>query len=452
MTNQLTGELKEKLKDHFQETADFYHQTITNTHHRLECLYLSSIIDQNKLEQLILKPFFENKLLNLDTYVKSLNGYIPFESAEQTIDNMMHGFIVITQADSVYLLNINKNVNESPLNTSVEKTILGPQKSLSESLEINLNIIRHRYHKSTLTIKRQEKLGHNNKLKTALVYDQAVVNKEVLKRLKKELDNINQNIIQSASELNRLLAHGKRTLFPTLLTTERPDRIAYNLSQGKVIVLIEGDPFVVVAPAVFFDFFSSMADFYQTYWVSQFMVTLRYLGLLISITLPAAYVGVTSFNPEIFQVQLALSIAGSRMAVPYPSYIEVFFMLIFMEMLIEASIRLPKTIGPTATTVGGLILGQAATEAGLASNIMIILVAAVAISNFVIPINEMSFAMRIIKYLLLFIAIFSGLIGLIIGLIALVYYLVNLESYGQPYFKLFFSENPKELKKGVPSE
>ncbi|WP_311198761.1 spore germination protein [Paenibacillus hexagrammi] len=192
---------------------------------------------------------------------------------------------------------------------------------------------------------------------------------------------------------------------------------------------------------------ASMEDFYQNYWISRFVVILRMLGLFVSTTLASWYVGLVSYNPEVLRVQLSLSIAGSRASVPYPSYVEVFFMLIMTEMLIEASIRLPKSIGSTATTVGGLILGQAATQAGLVSNIMIILIAAVAISNFVIPINMMSFGMRVAKYVLLLFTTMFGLMGLIAAFIGLVAYLASMESYGQPYLKLYFESSRMAAKK-----
>lgn len=130
---------------------------------------------------------------------------------------------------------------------------------------------------------------------------------------------------------------------------------------------------------------------------------------------------------------MALSVAGSRHAVPYPSFIEEIIMLIMMELLLEASIRLPKAIGPTATTVGGLILGQAATDAGLVSNMMIIIVSLGAISNFVIPINTFSFAVRISKYFILVLSIFYGLVGVILGMFLLVAYMVSLDSFGKPF-------------------
>jgi spore germination protein len=139
-----------------------------------------------------------------------------------------------------------------------------------------------------------------------------------------------------------------------------------------------------------------------------------------------------------------LSIAASRIGVPYPSFVEVLIMLLFIELLTEASIRLPKAIGPTATTVGGLILGQAATEAGLVSNIMIIIVSAVAISNFVVPINTFSFSIRLMKYFILALSIIFGLVGIVIGFFMIIAYFVKLDSFGEPFLTLYQSKPIKE--------
>jgi len=208
--------------------------------------------------------------------------------------------------------------------------------------------------------------------------------------------------------------------------------------------LISGTPFAVVLPTVMKDFMASMEDIYQTFWVTKFLQMLRYIGFFTSLILPGLYVAVTSYNPELFRVQLAISIAGSRTGVPYPSFIEVTIMLIMMEMLTEASIRLPKAIGPTATTVGGLILGQAATEAGLVSNIMIIIVSTVAISNFVVPINAFSFTLRIMKYIVLAFATIFGLVGVVVGFMILVAYMVKLDSFGTPFLTLVQTKPNKE--------
>ncbi|MBB6454391.1 spore germination protein [Salirhabdus euzebyi] len=437
--------LKQLLEENFKSTEDATFKTLDNGQDQIEMVYINTIVDNAKIHDLFLKPFFEiDKINKYVSYIKSLNDYKEYKNEKEAMKEVLHGAIVLLIEDEALIVGLKLQENSAVQNAMVEATIMGPQTALSENINTNINLIRHRYHVPTLKVEKPMLMGEKSKVELAILYDEQQVKPEVLKKIKNQLEQINEPIIQSSGELHRAIIQNNKRLFPHLMVTERPDRIAYNLSQGKIIIMIEGNPFVLIAPAVFYDFMSAMEDFYQPYWVSKFLISLRYIGLFISLFLPAAYVGITSFNPEVFRVQLAFSIAGSRIPVPYPSYIEVLFMLIMMEMLTEASIRLPKTIGPTATTVGGLILGQAATEAGLVSNIMIIIVAAVAISNFIIPINEMSFSMRVSKYLLLFLTTISGLIGLMIGTIGLIYYLVHLDSVGEPYLKLFFDEKKQQ--------
>lgn len=209
------------------------------------------------------------------------------------------------------------------------------------------------------------------------------------------------------------------------------------------MLLLNGTPFAIIVPAVLFDFLASMDDIYDIPWFSRPLMILRYIGAFITISLPALYVATVSYNPEIFRAQLAIEIAGSRAAVPYPSFYEVFLMMFLIESLTEASIRLPKYIGSMATTVGGLILGQAAQMAGLVSSIMIIVASVVAISNFMIPINTMNFALRVIKFPLVVLAIFFGLTGVLTGVFCFLVYAVSLRSFGRPYLKLFIGEAKK---------
>lgn len=442
MKNTLNENIKTFFKEKLGESLDAKFQELTLLDKKAELIYITSICDTDKIHKQIVKPFFEmNDSQKFEKYITSLESYKEFENNEKALHEVLRGGIVLLISNSVHILSIKNYVSQGIKDAQVETTIQGPQTALSEDLATNMNIIRHRYHQASLKIEKDQ-VGSVSGLELLLMYDEKKVTPTIINNVKERIQAIknSKEMIQSAGEFQRLLTPRKRTLFPVFMITERTDRVALNLSQGKVVLLIEGAPFALVLPAVFFDFMSSMEDMYQPYWVGKFLIALRYLGLIVSISLPGVYVGITSFNPEIFQVQLALGVAGSRASVPYPSYLEVLFMLIMMELLTEASIRLPKSIGSTATTVGGLILGQAATEAGLVSNIMIIIVSAVAISNFVIPINEMSFAMRVVKYLVLAVTTVTGMIGLVVSLLAVVVYLVSLDSFGHPYLRLFFTE------------
>ncbi len=433
----------EYLRSTINHSVDASFQTLKHPQHKQEIrlVYLKSLCDSEKIQRDIVKPFFESKII--EDYLLSLEGYKEYKNQDKTINHILRGTMVLFIDEKILLFDMGTNPNTAILEANVETTIQGPQHALSEDIQTNISLIRRRYHQASLVVESEETVGNADKMDLALMYDHQKANPESVKEIKRRIKKINKATIQSVGEIQRQISPSNRTLFPTHMVTERPDRISYNLSKGKIVILLSGTPFVLIVPAVFFDFMRSMEDLYQPYWVSKFLLSLRYSGLFISLLLPAGYIGVVSFNPEIFRIQLALSIAGTRLAVPYPSFVEVLFMLIMMELLVEASIRLPKTIGSTATTVGGLILGQAAVEAGLVSNIMIIIVASVAISNFVVPINEMSFAMRVVKYLLLAITALTGLIGLVVGFIGLIIYLSHLRSLTEPYFRLTYNEEPE---------
>ncbi|RXT04904.1 spore germination protein [Ammoniphilus sp. CFH 90114] len=437
--------LYEALWDEFHLSKDAVFQTSKNMHHEIQLVYFKSLTDETKIQAIIFKPFYElDGDDGFSRYIRSLPNTSAFRETDDLRKKIIEGNLVLFCGQQIYILDVKKAVNNTVRESTIETVIQGPQFGFSENVEVNLNLIRHRYRQSTLMVETQV-LEIDIPETVYILYDSQYVNRDRLQEIKNRLSQIKGKSLQAVGELEQRLNKQKITLFPTSMITERPDRVALNLAQGKVVLMINGTPFVLLAPAVFYDFMSSMEDIYQSWGVSRFIIALRYLGLSISLVLPSLYVGVTSFNPELFQVQLALSIAGSRVGVPYPSYLEVLFMLIMMELLTEASIRLPKTIGSTATTVGGLILGQAATEAGLVSNIMIILVAAVAISNFVIPINAMGFSLRVSKYFVLLLTTWYGLVGLMAGMLLLFGYLCKLDSFGQPYLRLFLGSNDKDL-------
>mgnify|MGYP005828329193 CR=1 FL=1 len=434
----------EWLINELKPSSDILHKPLRLEDKQAELVYIKSVVDGAQLQQIVIKPFFELASdQHVEAYLKSLPNQQEFTSKEQVLLELTKGSVVVKLKDELLLFDIKKVNTDTVRETNIEPTIMGPQYALSEDLVTNLNLIRQRYHNSSLTVETVE-VGKKSNQSLAIIYDEEYVLAGVLKQIKSQLDSLDEPVIQTTTQLQRFINKQKRSLIPIMMMTERTDRVVYNLAGGKVVLLLDGSPTTIIAPAIFWDFMTSMEDNYGMYWVTKFSKLLRYLGLFVSLILPGLYVAATSFNPEVFRVELALSIAGSRIGVPYPSFVEVLFMLIFMELLTEASIRLPKAVTGTATTVGGLILGTAATEATLASNIIIIIVGAVAISTFVIPINEMSFAIRFMRYVLLLFATVAGLAGLTLGLIGLLMYVTNRDSFGEPYFKIFFKKKNAE--------
>ncbi|MBS4210240.1 spore germination protein [Bacillus sp. FJAT-50079] len=432
--------------EELRSTNDFVQKPISMDEKQGLLLYIKTVVDPIQLQEWIIKPFFEMSSENhIAAYLSSLPQQQKIQSKKQMLMEMTKGCVVIVIHNRMFLLDI-KKVNTSEVQeTGLEQTLQGGNLGLSEDIETNINLIRKRYHQPSLLVE-MFVIGHKNNQSLAIMYDNETVDQKVLEKVKKKIESLDKMVIQSSLQLQLNLNDEKRSLFPTMMITERTDRIIYNLAGGKIVFILDGNPFVIMAPVVFFDFIATAEDTYHSYWVRIFLVLLRYFGLFVCVVLPGLYVAIISFNPEVLRVELTLAIAGSRIGVPYPSFFEVLFMLIFMELLTEASIRLPKPISATATTVGGLILGTAATEAALTSNIMIIIVSAVAISTFVIPINEMSFSIRIVRFGILLFATIFGLAGLALASIGFIMYLTSIDSFGQPYLKLFIQRGRSEVQ------
>ncbi|QHT60143.1 spore germination protein [Paenibacillus lycopersici] len=423
-----------RIQTLFAEARDLTMNRLQNGPLIVELAYIESLCDESKVSDFILVPFTKQEI-PFEEMVQHDPSFIRLDDPAKWAETLLHGFALLQVNSRIYKLDVARIIrNENP-QTMVETVIMGPQIALSEDLIDSINIIRSRYPSEELAIE-ERTVGTQSKTRMTLVYDKHRVDATVLSHIRAKLERISDPSYTAAGELVRSLGDRYR-LFPSMMITERPDRVCSGIGDGKVILLLQGSMFAIILPATFFDFLHAIDDEYDSFWMTRTMILLRYMAVAFTVTLPALYVAIMSYNPELFRVQLTFSIAGSRTAVPYPSFIEVFIMLFMIEALIEASVRLPKYIGSTATTVGGLILGQAAQQAGLVSSIMIIVTSVVAISNFVIPVNNMSTAIRFLKYPLIVPAIFFGISGVTIGLFCYLVYLADLRSFGKPYFRLF---------------
>lgn len=434
--------MKDRISLLFAEAVDVKSATLTNSQMSIEIAYISSLCKEDKISAFITVPFAKEET-PFSQHLATNPDYQKVEDPARWQEMLLRGYVLIEADSIIYAFLAADILSGDGTQTQVESAIQGPQLALSEDLNKSLNLIRGMYPSPELSVE-QYTVGYSSRTPLYVLFDQRHVDSKVLDNVRTKLSSISTDMVHAAGELEKLLVGKRLHLFPTILITERPDRVARSIGKGKVVILIKGSMFALVLPASFFEFMHAIEDNYEAYWMTRFLIFLRYASIILTITLPALYISVVSYNPELFRVQLAFSIAASRSAVPYPSFIEVFIMLFMIETLIEASIRLPRYIGSTATTVGGLILGQAAQQAGLVSSIMIIVTSVVAISNFVIPINSMSFAIRFLKYPLIAASIFFGLSGVAIGLFVYVAYLCNLRSFGMPYFRLHGKLNPAE--------
>lgn len=441
-----TEKTKKWLLKQLENVGDQEQVHLTDGREEVELIYFKSMCDPTFVSENLINRYYEiHNMQEYCDYIKSYPSSNEVQDEDELLESLLKGYVAVFTKEHIYLFDALLVEGAGVSTADTENVIQGPTDSFTENIDTNMNLIRRRYQTAHL---KSEYLtvGKMSKTRIAILYDDRRVDHSVLKELRKRLSIIDEDIVQSASEIERFTMKPSMRLFPTMMLSERPDRTVLNLSQGKIAVLVDTDGYVILLPAIFNDFFTAMDDQIQLPPIGWFLKGVRYIGLFLTVLLPSLYVAFTSYNPEILKMQITLLIAGSRSTVPYPSFIEVLFMLLAMEFLTEASVRLPKAIGPTATTVGGLILGTAATEAGLVSSIMIILVAAVAITNFVIPVTMMSFGIRVSKYIFIGLASLFGLVGIVLGIITMIMYLASLRSYGKPYLKMFAVD--KSAKEG----
>ncbi len=327
-----------------------------------------------------------------------------------------------------------------------ETLLRGPRDGFNETLKVNITLIRRRIKDPKLKVKYMQ-IGTKSKTDVALIYLDDKVNRQVLEELKKRLSRINIEAILESSYVEELIEDNNYSPFPQVENTQRPDAAASAIYEGRVVIGIDNTPQVLMVPAIMTVFMQSSEDYYER-WLSACMIRIiRYLALPITVLLPALYVAITTFHPNMLPTGLALYVAASRAKVPFPAWFEASLIEITMELIREAGLRIVGPIGSTIGIVGGLVIGQAAVEAGLISPLVIIIVALTTISSFAIPSYNFSTSLRMLRFAFIILAATLGLFGVSLGICILLTHLCALKSMGVPYMTPFssFVENKRDL-------
>lgn len=256
---------------------------------------------------------------------------------------------------------------------------------------------------------------------------------DYVEKIKYRVSNIEIDSVFDTNMLLQYIDDSPYSIFPQFLTTERPDAIASKLVAGRIVGMLNGSPSLFTAPSSFFEFVSSSDDYYQRWLLGTAIRLLRFLALVITLLFTAIYVSVTTFHYEMIPENLLLTLTESRNKVPFPPLYEALFLEITIELLREAGARLPTKIGQTIGIVGGIVIGQAAVQAGLTSNILIIAVASSAIASFVTPVYIMSASVRLLRFFLIILAGLWGNFGITAGFAAIVIHMSGLTSLGTSY-------------------
>lgn len=313
-----------------------------------------------------------------------------------------------------------------------ESVVQGPRESTVENLKKNIGLLRMRLNTSKFKV---ESLNGGGETNTQVVYGyiDGAVDPELLKEFENRVKQISQVEILETSYIEQLIEDSTWSPFPQHRYTERPDVAAAALLDGKIAVLVQGTGSILLCPGLFTEFFQSSEDYYQRTVYSSMIRWLRVVAFVLALTLPSIYIALSTFHPELIPTVLLLKIIDTREGIPLPAFFEALVMEFFFELLREAGVRLPKPIGSAVSIVGALVVGEAAINAGIASPIMVIIVALTGIASFAIPQYSIAIALRILRFPLMLSASLMGGFGIMIVFLLILLHLCKLRTLGQPY-------------------
>ncbi|WP_440109241.1 spore germination protein [Paenibacillus sp. QZ-Y1] len=376
------------------------------------------------------------------------------DSTERIYEALLTGNIVILidGVRNVLAVPIAGGVRRSVEEPTSQTVVRGPKEGFTEELNTNITLVRRKIRTPDLKFQ-MHNIGEHTQTAVALAYIQGIAKPQVIEEVTKRLNSINTDSILESGYIEEFIQDAPLTPFPTMINTERPDTVAGSLLDGQVAILVDGTPFVLIAPVTFFNFFQTPEDYYQRYDISTFLRTIRLICFGVSLLLPSTFIALTTFQQEMIPTTLLVTLAAQREGVPFPALVEALLMEITFEVIREAGVRMPRAIGPAISIVGALVIGQAAVEAGLVSGAMVIVVSFTAIANFAIPYFSMATAVRLLRFPFMLLAGTLGLFGILAGAVPLLAHLVSLKSFGVDYlmpYSPFFKSNMKDLWLRVP--
>ncbi|WP_434082516.1 spore germination protein [Cohnella hashimotonis] len=441
--------------DSCKRSVDFVTTPLTTGKISFSFSYYKTLIDEDALGHL-LHALQGSTQAKESADLKALLAHVPMDGVETDPDPervrklIFKGYLLAypgnapEQSCALISLPAKKGLRASN-ETDMEFSVVGPKIGFIEDLDTNIHLLRAQLNTPDLLLK-EIVVGSVSRSRVAMLYIDGIANDENVAKMEKRLSDIDFDVVFDTSQLDQIIADNSRTPFPLFTTTERRDRVVYALITGQVAVISEGSPYFITGPSTLFDFFLSPEDYFLPWVLGSFFRVIRIFGVIFSLFASSFYVALMTYHYEVIPKELLGRLIYSRENVPFAPFLEVLFLEITVEFLREAGARLPSRIGQSLGIVGGVILGQAAVEASLTSNILIIIVSLSALTSFVTPIYKMSNAIRFLRFPIILLAAAWGSMGIAMGVCFLLVHLSKLRSLGYPYTVPFFPVRAKDLK------
>ncbi len=421
----------------------------------LKCniLYLDGMISNQIINDNIIRPvqLAENLHVSSDAVDTLMASILQSNDIKKTTD-MDTIAEAITYGDTVLfvqgcgealLLNTKSFTLRSVTEPESEKVLRGPREGFTESILVNLSMLRRRVRNKDLTMKFRV-FGERTKTKACIVYIDGLAHQSIVDELEKRFDQFSIDSTLDVNYLIEMIKDARYSPFKTIGESERPDVIAGKLLEGRIAVVLDGTPCVITLPYLFIENIQNSEDYYVNFYYASFSRMLRLIGFFISTSVPALYIAIVSYHHEMLPTPLLMSIFMARQGVPLPTVLEAFGMIVIFQILAETGIRMPAGIGQALSIVGALVIGQAAVEAKFVSAPMIIVISITGITGLIIP--KLSTATLMIRFAFLGMASFFGLYGFMFGTIGLLIHLLNIKSFGVPYLMGMTMDTALEMK------
>lgn len=404
-------------------------------------LYIKQLTDRNFITFGIIKPLLQNTSrtkLHAGIIAEAIiyvDNYTLDDKEDKIIQYLLKGnCVIILPSDNKYIsVNAFKSEKRTIETPELTYTLRGPRDSFTEDFDTNISLIRYRIKDPGLRVDTFE-IGRRTKAKVGVVYIDDIANSSYLDKIEEKLSKINIDGVVESGVVQKLLLNNVFDLFPQMGIVERSDMACGGILEGKVIIIVEGSNLALIAPKSFPEFLATGDDFYDNIYLSVFSKIIRIVSLILSLTASSIYITLVSFNTDIMPADYILAVAITRSTVPFNAFFEATAMELIAEILREASIRLPKQIGPAIGIVGTVVIGQAAVQAGLVSPLMVITISVSVMASFVAPDYTIANPIHILKFLMISLTAAFGLYGFTVGLTFIVINLISTRSFGVPYF------------------
>lgn len=445
-----------KLKEETNNSSYIVYREKYINNIKIDIIYNEVLTDQDKMSNFIyrsldhIEKIYQEKELLYDVIknnisnikIKEINNY------QDICKYLNNGFVILLIEDGYSLaLEVKKNLTRSIEKPMTETTIRGAMDSFTENIETNIGLIKRRLKTNKLWNEDME-LGKYTKNKISILTIKGLTDSKIKDNIINKLNSLEIDGVTDAGTLKHLIENETKTIFPTSITTERPDKVVSSLLRGKTVIIIDNCPFVLIMPVDINDFFLSQDDKDSNYINNSLTRILRYLAFFITVLTPGIYIALTTFNQEMIPLELLTSFASQRSTVPFPAFFEALLMFVSFEILRESDYRIPNVSNSALSIVGALILGEAAVNAGIVSPIMIIIVAITAISALVIVEPELSNAIKWYRILFMLGGTTIGIFGIFIVFIIFTTNLCSINSYGKS-FTMPFTPIDSDIKNSI---